>query len=81
MIAQYNDSKFYKLLDNDITTDIQKRILKYTERMNRDRIVNDETKRYLIQTYPRPGWFYILFKVHKQGDPRRPIVVRSAYYI
>ena len=41
-LRQLNDTKFYKLLDNDITTDIQKRILKYTERMNRDTIINEE---------------------------------------
>ena len=62
-----NDTKFYKLLDNDVTTDTQKRILKYTERMNRDKIINEETKRYLIQTDPKPGRFYILPKVHKHA--------------
>ena len=40
-LRQLNNTKFYKLLDNDITTDIQKRILKYTERMNRDKLIND----------------------------------------
>ena len=65
-LRQLNDTKFYKLLDNDITTDIQKRILKYTEHMNREKIINEETKRYLIQTDPKPGRFYILPKVHKQ---------------
>ena len=30
-LRQLNDTKFYKLLDNDITTDIQNRILEYTE--------------------------------------------------
>ena len=59
-------TKFYKLLDNDITTDIQKRILECTEHMNREKIINEETKRYLIQTDPKPGRFYILPKVHKQ---------------
>ena len=70
-----NDTKFNKLLHNDITTDIQKRILKYTERMNRDTIINEETKGHLIQTDPtKPGRFYILPKVHKQCNPGRPIV-------
>ena len=52
-LRQLNDTKFYKLLDNDVTSDIQKRILKYTERMNRDKIINEETKRYVIQTDPK----------------------------
>ena len=67
-LRQLNDTKLYKLLDNDITTDIQKRVLKYTERMNRDKIVNEETKCYRIQTDPKPGQF-----VYKQGNPGRPI--------
>ena len=49
-LRQLNDTKFYKFLDNDITTDLQKRTLKYTKRMNRDNIINEETKRFLIQT-------------------------------
>ena len=78
-LRQLNDTKFYKLLDNDITTDIQNRILKYTERMNRDNIINEETKRFLIQTDPKPGRFYILPKVHKQGNPGRPIVSSNSH--
>ena len=54
-LRQLNNTKFYKLLDNDITTDIQNCILKYTERMNREKFINEETKRYLIQTDPKPG--------------------------
>ena len=30
LVPQLNDTKFYKLLDNDIKTDIRKRILKHT---------------------------------------------------
>ena len=60
---------------------IQKRILKYTERMNRDKIINEETKCYLIhvQTDPKPGRFYILPKVYNQGNPGRPIVSSNSH--
>ena len=43
-----NDAKFYKILDDDITNDIQKRIRIYVERMHRDKIIDDDTKRFLI---------------------------------
>ena len=43
--------------------------------MNRDKIINEETKRYLIQTDPKPGRFYILPKVHQQG----PIVSSNSH--
>ena len=47
--------------------------------MNRDKIINDETKRYLIQADPKPGQFYILPKVHKQGNPGRPVVSSNSH--
>ena len=47
--------------------------------MNRDKIINEETKRHLIQTDPKPGRFYILPKVHKQGNPGRPIVSSNSH--
>ncbi|XP_078370299.1 uncharacterized protein LOC144654063, partial [Oculina patagonica] len=78
-LRQLNDTKFYKPLDNDITKEVQKRVRKYTKRMNRDKIISDETKRYLIQTDPKPGRFYILPKVHKQGNPGRPIVSSNSH--
>jgi len=61
--------QFYKTLDNDVTNDIQKCIRIYIEHMHRDKIIDDDTKRFLIQTHPKPGRFYILPKVHKQGNP------------
>ena len=47
--------------------------------MHRDKIIDDDTKRFLIQTDPKPGRFYILPKVHKQGNPGRPIVSSNAH--
>ena len=37
-------------------------------------MINHETKRYLMQTDPKPGGFFSLRKMHKQGDPGHPIV-------
>ena len=51
----------------------------YVERMHRDKIIDDDTKRFLIQTDPKPGRFYILPKVHKQGNPGRPIVSSNSH--
>ena len=76
---QLNDSKFYKTLDRDITTDIVKRIRIYEERMHRDKIIDDHTKRFLILTDPKAGRFYILPKIHKQGNPGRPIVSSNSH--
>ena len=53
-LRQLNDTKFYRPLDNDITDDIQKRVQVYVERMLRDKITDDHTKRFLTQSNPNP---------------------------
>ena len=47
--------------------------------MHRDQIIDDHTKRFLLQTDPKPGRFYILPKIHKQGNPGRPIVSSNSH--
>ena len=47
--------------------------------MHRDKIIDDDTRRFLIQTDPKPGRFYILPKIHKQGNPGRPIVSSNSH--
>ena len=47
--------------------------------MHRDKIIDDDTKRFLIQSDPKPGRFYILPKVHKRGNPGRPIVCSNSH--
>ena len=42
--------------------------------MLRDKIIDDDTKRFLIESNARPGRFYILPKIHKTGNPGRPTV-------
>ena len=76
---QLSDTKFYQRLDEDITADIQKRVTFYVNRMHKDKLINDKTKQYLIQSDVKPGRFYILPKVHKPGDPGRPIVSSNSH--
>lgn len=76
---QLSDSIFYKRLTNDITADIQKRVTFYVNRMHKDNLINETTKQYLLQTEVRPGRFYILPKIHKPGNPGRPIVSSNGH--
>ena len=78
-LRQLNDTKFYKTIDNNITDDIQKHIQVYVQCMHRDKIIDDDTRRFLIQTDPKPGRFYILPKIHKQGNPGRTIVSSNSH--
>ena len=47
--------------------------------MYKDKLVNDKTKQYLIQTDVKPGRFYILPKIHKPGNPGHPIVSSNSH--
>ena len=77
-LRQLNDVKFYRTLDKDITDDIQKRVQIYVERMFHDQIIDSDTKRFLIQTNTKPGRFYILPKIQKQGNPVAPSFLVTA---
>ena len=71
---QLNGSKFYRRLNEDITVDIEKQVTVYVNRMYTDDLIDEKTKQCLIQPDVKPGHFYILPKVHKPGNPGRPIV-------
>ena len=57
-----------------MTADIQKRVTFYVNRMYHDGLINVKTIQYLIQTDVKPGRFHTLPKIHKPGNPGRPIV-------
>ena len=44
-----------------------------------DDLIDEKTKQYLIQPDVKPGRFYILPKVHKPGNPGRPIVSSNSH--
>ena len=76
---QLNDANFYRQLDGDITDTIQQRVTVYIERMFNDGYIDKKTKKYLVQTNVKPGRFYILPKIHKTGNPGRPIVSSNSH--
>ena len=47
--------------------------------MHKDKLINDKTKQYLIQSDVKPGRFYILPKIHKPGNPGRPIFSSNSH--
>ena len=47
--------------------------------MHKDKLINDKTKQYLIQSDVKPRRFYILPKIHKPGNPGRPIVSSNSH--
>ena len=42
-------------------------------------MIDDETAKYLKENSPKPGRFYTIPKIHKQGHPGRPIVSSNSH--
>ena len=78
-IILYYYTKFYRPLDTDITSDIQTLVEFFIKRLHKDGFIDHKTKEFLIQTDPKPGRFYILPKIHKHGNPGRPIVSSNGH--
>ena len=49
-------------------------VKKYISRLQFDHMIDDESAKYLKENSPKPGRFYTIPKIHKQGNPGRPIV-------
>ncbi|XP_078374508.1 uncharacterized protein LOC144658057 [Oculina patagonica] len=76
---QLNNQQFYKREKKDPTDHITGRVKKYLKGLLKDNIINKETHRYLTPQDPKAGRFYILPKIHKPGNPGRPIVSANGH--
>ena len=47
--------------------------------MLKDGCSDEKTKQYVIQINVKPGRFYILPKIHKTGNPGRPVVSSNGH--
>ena len=73
---QLNDPSFYKRVNEDPTEDINKRVRFYLKRLLANNIIyiDKQTHCYHTPENPKAGRSYILSKIHKPGNPGRPIV-------
>ena len=79
-LRQLNDVKFYKLQSKDLTNEIQKRLKEYINRLYNEDLIDEPTSKYLSSNSdPQAGHFYILPKIHKQGNPGRPIISSNGH--
>ena len=79
-LRQFNDNKYYQKQTKDLTGKIQQRIKEYTSHMYNDKLIDEKTYKYLTSNpNPRVGRFYILPKIHKQGNPGRPIISSNGH--
>ena len=79
-LRQLNGNKYYQKQTKDLTDQIQQRIKEYTSRMYNDKLIDEKTYKYLTSNpNPRVDRFYILSKIHKQGNPCRPSISSNGH--
>ena len=76
---QLNDSTYYELLDHDPTDEFAKKVSEAVEEMFDGGYITEKNMRYLIVDQPKAGRFYLLPKIHKAGNPGRPIVSANGH--
>ncbi|XP_064464338.1 uncharacterized protein LOC135375592 [Ornithodoros turicata] len=73
-MRQLGCQTFYRPLENDPTNDISTKITKTLKGLKVSKKIDDNLFEYLLPHDPKPGRFYMLPKIHKPGNPGRPIV-------
>ncbi|XP_062611639.1 uncharacterized protein LOC134273453 [Saccostrea cucullata] len=71
---QLSDKRFYKKLDSDPTKEFSTAITKTLDDMCEKNEIGINVYETLNSIDCRPGQFYLLPKIHKEGMPGRPIV-------
>ena len=78
-LRQLNDTQFYEKIDNDTSPLTHECVKNYISSLHCDEMIDDETAKYLKENHPKPGHFYTIPKIHKQGHPGRPIVFSNSH--
>ena len=76
---QLNDSNFYTSLDHDPTLEYAKQVSDVVGEMLTEGLISEKIFNYLLVDQPKAGRFYLLHKIHKAGNPGRPIVSANGH--
>ena len=76
---QLSDSRHYKPLDHDPTDEFAKKVSLAVHSMYEDGHISEKNMDFLIVDRPRAGRFYLFPKIHKAGNPGRPIVSANGH--
>ena len=71
---QLADQRFYRKLDYDPTAEHEKAVAKTLYKIHEAGYIDDKALEYLLPDRSKPGRFYLLPKIHKEGHPGRPII-------
>ncbi|XP_064479666.1 uncharacterized protein LOC135392983 [Ornithodoros turicata] len=73
-IRQLSCTTFYKVLEADPTEQITANVIRSLKDLKTSKKIDTTLYEYLLPRDPVPGRFYMLPKIHKPGNPWRPIV-------
>ena len=76
---QLNDSTFYRVLDHDPTMEFAQKVSAAICELRADNHSSENNAIYLTVYEPKSGRFYLLPKIHKAGNPGRPIVSANGH--
>jgi len=76
---QLNDTMFYQKLAHDPTEEFQEKVCTTLKKMLEAGQISEKNYDYLVVKNPKPGRFYLLPKIHKPGNPGRPIVSANGH--
>ena len=71
---QLGDFTYYRLLDHDPTPEFTKIVSEAIIEMHDEGHISEKNRNYLLVDQPKASRFYHLPKIHKAGNPGRPIV-------
>ena len=71
---QLDNTTYYRILTSDPTNSYNKKIQEAIDKGIEEKEISSEIGKALLVPHPTPGRFYTLPKVHKEGNPGRPII-------
>ena len=76
-LTQLNKSVYYRKLPADPTSEYITEVRECVDSMYQRKLIDMKTRKFLAPQYPRAARFYLLPKIHKPGNPGRPIVASN----
>ena len=76
---QPSNANFYIQTDTDLTKHHAKLVCQTLSKMVGNNEITEEQYNYLVPENPKAGRFYLLPKIHKEGNPGRPIISANGH--
>ena len=74
---QLQNDLYYKKLETDCTADIMAKVSNAIAHLFNKNTIDRHVRKYLLPSKPQLPRFYILPKIHKPGNPGRPIIASN----